>query len=64
MEFRVHTSGQVEEFFHGDSTYRIGEHNGVLKVVDDEDQVTYYSPAEWMRVVEKVDYDIKDSVSF
>lgn len=52
MEFRVHTSEQVEVFYHGDSTYKIGDGNGVLEVVDEENKVTVYSPCAWVQLTE------------
>jgi len=49
MEFKVLTP-DLEESFRGESTYTIGEANGVLVVHDHVGNSIRYSPAHWLRV--------------
>jgi hypothetical protein len=65
MEFKVHTPDEIEWFFHGNSSYEIGDANAVLTVHDEDGrrEITY-GPSAWLRVEEeaRVDYDPPKSV--
>jgi hypothetical protein len=53
MEFTVYTTGGGYREFPGDSTYSIGEHNGVLFVFEgNTGAVIVYGASAWMSVQE------------
>jgi hypothetical protein len=64
MEFKVYTPDESESFFHGGSTYEVGNANGVLTVHDENGQKKItYGPSAWLRVEEgRIDYDPLDSI--
>jgi hypothetical protein len=64
MEFKVHTPDEIEWFFHGNSTYEVGDANGVLTVRDDDGKRTIsFGPSAWLWVEEPVEgYDLTESV--
>jgi hypothetical protein len=57
MNFKVHTVGTVTDYYHGDSSYQIGEANGVLTVDQESGGKIIYGPSGWLRVDERADDD-------
>ena len=54
----MYASGNVEEHFHGNSRYHIGDGNGVLTVWAGEDKKIVYGSAAWLRVEEALEDDL------
>jgi hypothetical protein len=56
MYFKVHTPGEAEQSFSGDSTYEVSEANGVLTVDDRKgERKIIYGPTGWLRVEESTE---------